>query len=386
MTLQELIQYIVDRVDTNDNFEVSALDVQEAIVQTATELWNKPADVTPQGLQSVLDEGNEADTSSFINMVLKKLAVSNTIDENGVVILDTTSGTKTISVDLTNGFKFREDYPDGTVVDYKNSGVGDTLNITGTGLGYTATVNEKYTPTGQSYTIETSDLSTRIEKQVKPNLLTYKGNVSDGYYDNQYSLGFFNIEGREILSNSFYQIRYDNSTLSPKGIGGIGLTTDFNNKDFQPLATWDVDGNIRAGVIEEEATDPDFVLVPDSNNVIKKFPSIYKKTYENISLTGSTYVLTERKTTTTVSLGFTGNSQLTFSGNPLTDSYLGVWTIYNEASVYSGDVTFYYPFVNNGAGYTSSVIPENGFLRFEVIKTERTGGSFEYHIIELYKD
>lgn len=383
MTLQELIQYIVDRVDTNENFAVSALDVQEAIVQTATELWNRPADVTPQDLQSVLDEGNEADTNSFINMVLKKLNVSNTIDENGLVVVDTTSGTQTISVDLTNGFKIRRDFPDGSVMDYKNLGLGEEVNISGATLGYTSVVNEQYTPTGQSYTIETSDSSTRIEKQVTPNLLTYKGNVSDGYYDNHYSLGFLNIEGREFLSGSFYQIRYDNSSDSPKGRGGIGLTTDFSNKDFQPLATFDVDGDIRAGVIEEEASEPDYFIVPSSDNVLKKKP-IKKDEFELISKDGGeTFFLDKLYTSLNVQVNTAGDVSVILP-NPLTEEHVGDWYFFNTGTVGSGNIIVS-SIDPNGVYNSGDITPSKGLL-IKIIRVRTGTNAFVSKIIELQKN
>ena len=328
MTLQELIQYIVDRVDTNDNFEVSALDVQEAITQTATELWNKPVDVTPQDLQSILDEGNTADLSSLLNMVLSGTfgtnTSNNTIDTKGLSANDTNSSdssTKFITAN-TDVISLSANYPDGSV-NFTNSGIGDTYSVSGTKFGFTASVSNLHNLSGKNEVIESLDGNTRLYKLITPNQFTHTGKGANRSYKLDVGAGNLDIEGVDTISQ--YSVRTVNAVL-PHGTKAYVFSTK-TTADPTPSASFCFNGDAQIIDIDEApAQDIDFELVTDSTGVIKK-----RQAYKAERLEGSlSHDLSEAKTYY-VNPENSGTTVLTLN-NTRDDSFTGKWVIRNSGA------------------------------------------------------
>ncbi len=396
MTKQELIQYITDRVDTNNSFEVSAKDVQEAIVQVVNELYD-PAFSSANNLQEVLDQGSEANANSFGSMEITSAGATNnattSIDGDSVQIeksfidgsSNQISASRSIS-GINDIYEYNNPSTGESISSFNDKGLGELRNATffdGSFGLYDYAINSPSTDWYYNQQFTGRELS----KSSNPLSHSVRGkDLNIGSYESITTYSKLQIIG-ETLSGGSVGERYsiytaDNS--NPFGTKTIAVTTKAENDSFEPKATWSIDGGLQVTDMQEETSTPEYVIVPDADGVIKKYPFPLKEDlFEQFRLDGGETLQLD-KFYSSVNIGFNSSGDITIKlPNPLTEEHIGDWFFFNEGNqgstitVLSEDI--------NGL-YNSGLIPASGSLTLKVVRVKTGTNAFVSKFVEIQKD
>ena len=385
MTKQELINYITDRVDTNNSFGVSAKDVQEAIVQVVNELYDT-AFSGASSLQEVLEIGNTADTDTIQGIILQSVVdgVTNTLNSSGLSVSQTGSESIALVVSKDVPYAYQKTLSDGSNFTKTFNGFQENYQTTDNGdLGFSCSYQESYAPSGDFKTISANGGQLGYQRSFNPQEVRFLGNSIGSNSQDTFEFtarnNFFNISGSEC--GNYYEFRYDQNSSR------FSLNKDING--FNPSATLGVNGNIQAALIEEETSTPEYALVPDSDGIIKKYPFPVKETeFGSFRLDGGS-VLELDKLYSSVYVEFTSSGDVTIKlPNPLTEEHIGDWFFLNNNSGLSQGSRITVISEDGNGLYNSGLIPADGSLTLKIVRlrTAPQTNAFISKFVEIQKD
>ncbi len=383
MTKQELIQYITDRIDTNNSFETSSKDIQEAIVQVVNELYD-PAFSGASSLQDVLEVGNTADTDTIQGIILQSAVegITNTLNSSGITVSQTGSESTNLIVSKDIPYSYQKIFSDGSSVNRAFSGFAETYSTNDNGeLGFTCLYQESYAPSGDFKNISSNGGQIGYQRSFNPSEVIFSGNTIGGIGQDTYELtarnNFFNISGSE--NGNYYEFRYNQNS------GNFSFNKDVGG--FNALATLGVNGNIQAALIEEETSAPEYALVPDADGVIKKYPFPVKENlFEQFRLDGGETLQLD-KFYSSVNISFNSSGDITVKlPNPLTEEHVGDWFFFNQNSGLSQGSRITVVSEDGNGLYNSGLIPADGSLTLKVVRVKTGTNAFISKFVEIQKD
>ena len=383
MTKQELINYITDRVDTNNSFGVSAKDVQEAIVQVVNELYD-PAFSGASSLQDILEVGNTADTDTIQGIILQSAVegITNTINSSGITVSQTGSESINLTVSKDAPYSYERVLSDGSSITKNFNGFIEAYNTNDNGdLGFSCSYQEGYAPSGDFKNISSNGGQLAYQRSFNPSGVIFSGQSRNNlggsdFFDFTARINEFNVIAER--EGKGYAIGYSPTSNN----GSFYFNTEASI--FNPKATVGVNGNIQATLIEEETSTPEYALVPDANGVIKKYPFPLKEDlFEQFRLDGGeTLQLDKFYSSLNISFNSSGDIVVKLP-NPLTEEHIGDWFFFNEGNTGS-TITVMSEDINSL--YNSGLIPSSGSLTLKVVRVKTGTNAFVSKFVEIQKD
>jgi len=272
MTIEQLKQFVADRIYTNNNFEVSAIDVQEAINQVIDELFARETPDTPT-LQQVLDEGNSANLDTLLEVVLTKVGQTLRISSNNIFFEQQIGDETQLGTYSSSSIRIEANNTNGSNSFLLMSPVLYSTTFTNNETSYSRLNGT----TSENWFFSNSANGQNLAKQITIGSLGFEGGDSltgEGYkLLLNGSATFYEISAGDDISSRI-SIHKADTVNTVNGTRGLVLSTKISaDQTNDTEAAICIDGDLQIINIEEEVvtdySEDQDILIKDSNGVVK---------------------------------------------------------------------------------------------------------------------